>query len=265
MTCSVVQLCKVFKKYGLFVALRETSFEIMRGSMTCLIGPSGGGKTTLLQIIAAILPADRGEIYRFGEKLDYDRKWPNDSRIGYVFQENRLFPHLSAIENCTLALVHAKKLTRRSAEKQTIDLFEKLHIVDIAHKFPHNISGGQKQRVAIARTLVLQPNLLILDEVTSSLDPENIANLLDVIDDYHASSGATCIFSTHHLGFARSFADRILFLSNGSIIEDDSPEYFFKANGNPVVDQFLRSLEKLSYESAVLTVPAPIPKKGNSA
>lgn len=246
MTCSAVQLCKVFKKFGSIVALRKTSFDLMHGSMTCLIGPSGSGKTTLLQVIAAIIPADGGEIYRFGEKLNYNRKWPNDSRIGYVFQENRLFPHLSVIENCTLALVHVKKLSKRLAEKQAMDLFEKLHIIDIAHKFPHNISGGEKQRVAIARTLVLQPILLLLDEVTSSLDPENIANLLDVIDGYHASTGATCIFSTHHLGFARSFADRILFMNNGGIIEDDSPENFFTVNGNPVVEQFLRSLEQLS-------------------
>lgn len=246
MTCVTVQLSNVFKNFGSFKALKETSLNVLGGSMTCLIGPSGSGKTTLLRIIAALIPADGGEIYRFGEKLDYGRKWPNDGRIGYVFQENRLFPHLSAKENCALALVHAKKLSRRSAVMKTMELFERLHISNIAHKFPHNISGGQKQRVAIARTLVLQPSLLLLDEVTSSLDPENIANLLDVIGTYQASSDITCIFSTHHLGFARSFADRILFMNNGSIIEDNSPEALFTNNGNPVVEQFLQSLERLS-------------------
>lgn len=177
MSLKIVEVISVFKSYGSYEALKDTSLHLNFGEFICLIGPSGSGKTTLLQLIAAIIPSDGGVIYRFGEELNYSRKWPNDSRIGYVFQENRLFPHLSVVENCILALEHVKKLSRRVAENRTYEFFEKLNISDISGKFPHQISGGQKQRVAIARTLVLKPKLLLLDEITSSQDPENISNL----------------------------------------------------------------------------------------
>ena len=245
MNTPVVELFDVHKSYSNRVALKPIRLRVEAGEMVCVIGPSGGGKTTLLQLIAALVEADGGSIHRFGSQLNYQTRWPNDVRIGYVFQDSRLFPHLSAIDNCTLGLEHVRNLSKRTARQLSEASLAELEVLDVALSFPHQLSGGQRQRVAIARALVMEPSLLLLDEVTASLDPENIANLLDVIDSYHERSGCTCILNTHHIGFARNSSTRLLFLDRGTVLASGPTDTFFETDWGPTVSKFLASLDRL--------------------
>jgi ABC-type polar amino acid transport system ATPase subunit len=230
---TVLEVRGLGKRYGETVVLADVSLTVTAGELVCVVGPSGAGKTTLLRIIAALTPADEGTVIRFGEPLDYGRRWPNDRRIGLVFQDSRLFPHLSALDNCLLAPLHVQKRPRARVEAEVMDLLERLGVAAVARQFPHSLSGGQRQRVAIARTLAVRPALVLLDEITANLDPENIATLLDVLRAIVREHAMTCLTNTHHLGFAERVADRLVFLDGGRVLADGPPAEVLRGPETP--------------------------------
>ncbi|MCG8510770.1 MAG: ATP-binding cassette domain-containing protein [Rhodospirillales bacterium] len=245
MVKAVLDIRNVSKIYDGIAVLKDISLRVRTGELVCIVGPSGAGKTTLLRVIAALTPCDSGEVYRFGTRLDYARRWPNDSRIGFVFQESRLFPHLSALDNCLLAPVHVQKKNTDVAKREVMALLDRLMIGDIARQFPHSLSGGQRQRVAIARTLALRPALILLDEITANLDPENIANLLAVLKDIVRDDRLTCLANTHHLGFAETVGDRLLFLEKGNVLADGNPRDVLHKATHRRIQDFVTAIRKV--------------------
>ena len=242
----VLEFRSVGKRYDRIPVLSDISLSVMEGELVSIVGPSGAGKTTLLRIAAALTEADEGSVIRFGRPLDFAQRWPNDQRIGLVFQEGRLFPHLSALDNCLLAPLHVQKWPRVRTEDEVMALLDRLGVAAVARQFPHSLSGGQRQRVAIARTLAMRPALILLDEITASLDPENIATLLDVLRTVVRDHGLTCLTNTHHLGFAEQFADRLVFLAEGRVLADGPPVAVLRGGGAPArVRAFVTALRRV--------------------
>lgn len=240
---SPILVCRhISKCYDGIPAVDNVSLTVRPGELLCILGPSGAGKTTLLRLIAALSNRDSGEIYRFGTYLDDRRPWVNDRRIGFVFQESRLFPHLSALENCALAPCHVLNAPRQETETWIRELFRRLNICGVTRRFPHELSAGQCQRVAVARSLAMDPQLLLLDEITANLDPENIASLLVVLHEEIRKRRITCLSNTHHLGFAQRFADRVIFMSQGRIIADGPPADIIHNCDAPEVRAFVCAL-----------------------
>lgn len=226
-----IQLENVDKWYGAFHVLKGIDLQVRRGERIVICGPSGSGKSTLIRCINRLEQHQRGRIVVDGIELDDDNR--NISRVrrdvGMVFQSFNLFPHLTVLENCTLAPVWVKGIPTKEARSTAMRFLEQVRIPDQANKYPAQLSGGQQQRVAIARALCMNPGIMLFDEPTSALDPEMVKEVLDVMVAL-AHQGMTMLCVTHEMGFARQVADRVVFMDGGAIVEVDSPQRFF---GNP--------------------------------
>lgn len=224
----IIQVKDLYKHFGRVKALDGVSLEIQRGSVVVIIGPSGSGKSTLLRCINRLEVPSGGEIWIDGEKLTGNEKHLNQIRaeIGMVFQLFNLFPHLSVVENITLAQKTVRKRKNKDATAVALQKLERVGILDKADAYPRQLSGGQQQRVAIARALAMDPKIMLFDEPTSALDPEMIKEVLDVMLDL-ASEGMTMVVVTHEMGFARAAADEIIFMDEGLIVEQTTPEGLF--------------------------------------
>jgi polar amino acid transport system ATP-binding protein len=239
----MIEFRGVNKYYGKYHALVDVTETIASGEVVVVCGPSGSGKSTLIRTINRLEAIDSGQILLEGEDIhrpgiDIDRF---RSGIGFVFQQFNLFPHLTVIDNCTLAPIHLRRLPPAEARAQALALLERVGVADKAQAFPAQLSGGQQQRVAIARALAMQPPLMLFDEPTSSLDPEMVGEVLLVIRDL-AHQGMTLVCVTHEMGFAREVADRILFMDRGVILERATPEQFFDHPQHPRTRQFLSDI-----------------------
>lgn len=241
----MVQMLGLSKWFGTFQALRAIDLTIEKGERVVICGPSGSGKSTLIRCINGLEQAEQGKLTVDGVPLDGDLRNLDKVRreIGMVFQQFNLFPHLSVLDNCCLALEHTKKLCRSEAEKIAMGYLDRVHIPDQASKLPAQLSGGQQQRVAIARALCMSPKLMLFDEPTSALDPEMIKEVLDVMVQL-AESGMTMICVTHEMGFASRVADRIIFMDGGEIIEQGAPKEFFNAPKSERTKLFLSQIIK---------------------
>ena len=230
MNIPAIEIRNLDKFYGAFQALRGINFKVAKGEKVVVCGPSGSGKSTMIRCINQLEEHDAGEIRVFGTLLDDNLASLEAIRreVGMVFQQFNLFPHMTVLENCTLAPMLVRKMPRSEAETIAMRYLEKVRIPEQAQKFPGQLSGGQQQRVAIARALCMQPEILLFDEPTSALDPEMIAEVLDVMVTL-ALEGMTMVCVTHEMGFARKVADRVIFMDKGEIIEEASPEDFFGA------------------------------------
>ena len=231
-------------------ALRGVSLDVADGEVVVIIGPSGCGKSTLLRTINGLEPINSGQIILDGTDLAAPGvSWPEvRRRIGMVFQSYELFPHLSVMGNLTLAPGLVAGETRGDASARALKLLERVGLADRADDYPRQLSGGQRQRVAIVRALMMDPEILLLDEVTASLDPEMVREVLDVVLEL-ARTGMTMLIVTHEMGFARAIADRIVFMDEGRIVEVDPPRKFF---ADPASDRARKFLDIFSFEGAKL-------------
>jgi general L-amino acid transport system ATP-binding protein len=233
----------VQKWYGDFHALKGISLSVKKGEVIVILGPSGSGKSTFIRCLNRLEEHQEGEIIIEGTTLNYDVRNIAEIRreVGMVFQQFNLFPHLTVLENVTLAPIHVRKWTRDHAEERAMHWLTRVGIPEQANKYPGQLSGGQQQRVAIARTLTMEPNILLFDEPTSALDPEMIKEVLDVMRDL-ATGGYTILAVTHEMGFARTVADRIIFMDAGQIVEENTPETFFTNPTNERTKLFLNQI-----------------------
>ena len=216
------------KWFGSFHVLRDIDLTVNRGERIVVCGPSGSGKSTLIRCINALEDHQSGQIIVDGTELTSDIKNIDRirSEVGMCFQHFNLFPHLSILENCTLAPIWVRKIPKKEAEETAMHFLEKVKIPEQADKYPGQLSGGQQQRVAIARSLCMRPRIMLFDEPTSALDPEMIKEVLDTMIEL-AEDGMTMICVTHEMGFARQVADRVIFMDDGQIVEQNEPESFF--------------------------------------
>ena len=224
----MIELRHVHKWYGAYQALKDVSLAVARGERVVVCGPSGSGKSTMIRCINRLEEHQEGQIIVDGIELTADVKQIEAIRreVGMVFQEFNLFPHLTVLENLTLAPIWVRKMKRRDAEELAMQFLERVHIPEQAGKYPGQLSGGQQQRVAIARALCMRPQVMLFDEPTSALDPEMIKEVLDVMVEL-AQDGMTMICVTHEMGFARTVADMMVFMDAGEIVERAPPETFF--------------------------------------
>ncbi|TKJ28049.1 MAG: amino acid ABC transporter ATP-binding protein [Chloroflexi bacterium B3_Chlor] len=224
-------ICRdVHKWFGDFHVLRGVNLTLRRGEVVVICGPSGSGKSTLIRTINRLEEHQKGDIFVDGIELTHDIRNVHAIRqeIGMVFQHFNLFPHLTAIQNVTLAPIYVRRWSKDKAEEVARQLLERVGIPEQAEKYPGQLSGGQQQRVAIARALAMQPKIMFFDEPTSALDPEMIKEVLDVMVEL-ATGGMTMIVVTHEMGFAREVSDRIIFFDEGNIVEENPPDKFFSA------------------------------------
>ena len=231
------------KSFGALEVLRGVDLVVAEHEVVCLIGASGSGKSTLLRCVNLLEPIDRGRIVVEGEEITAPRVNVNRirRRIGIVFQAYNLFPHMTVLRNVTLAPTLALRVPRARAEAEATQLLERFGLADKRNDFPDSLSGGQQQRVAIVRALAMRPDLMLLDEVTSALDPELVAEVLEVIREL-AAGGMTMLIATHEMGFARDIADRICFLDEGVILEQGPPEQILTEPKEPRTQQFLQRI-----------------------
>ncbi|WP_298973167.1 amino acid ABC transporter ATP-binding protein [uncultured Roseobacter sp.] len=235
-----VEMINVNKYYGTFHALKDINLTVSKGEKIVVCGPSGSGKSTMIRTINQLEEHQSGEIKINGDMISADAPNIEEMRreVGMCFQHFNLFPHLTILENCTLAPLLARKISQSEAEKTAMGYLNKVQIGNQADKYPGQLSGGQQQRVAIARALCMKPEILLFDEPTSALDPEMIGEVLDVMVTL-AQEGMTMVCVTHEMGFARKVADRVIFMDAGEIIEENDPESFFTAPQNDRTRNFL--------------------------
>ncbi|WP_249157579.1 amino acid ABC transporter ATP-binding protein [Bradyrhizobium sp. KB893862 SZCCT0404] len=239
-SASIVVVEKLVKRFGHFTALKDVNLSVGAGEKIVLCGPSGSGKSTLIRCINHIEKHDGGRIVVDGVELTDRMTDVNSIRreVGMVFQSFNLFPHLSIVENCMLAPMKVRGLSRAEAQERAIGLLRKVRIHDQADKYPGQLSGGQQQRVAIARALCMQPKIMLFDEPTSALDPEMVKEVLDTMVEL-ARDGMTMVCVTHEMGFAREIADRVVFMDRGTIVEEADPATFFRAPSTERAKDFL--------------------------
>ena len=231
---------KLEKQFGTLKVLKGVDVDINEGEVLVVIGPSGGGKSTFIRCLNLLEHPTGGEILFEGTKINQKGTDVNALRqkIGMVFQHFNLFPHLSVLENLTLAPVKLKGVSQQDAEKQAKELLEKVGLIDKADSYPNQLSGGQKQRVAIARSLAMKPDVILFDEPTSALDPEMVGEVLEIMKEL-AEAGMTMVVVTHEIGFAKEVASRVAFIDEGVIAECAPPDEFFTNPKNPRLKEFL--------------------------
>ena len=227
----MIKVENLHKHFGKLEVLKGIDYEINEKEVVCVIGPSGSGKSTFLRCLNLLEEVTDGAIYIEGVKINDPKTNINDIRteVGMVFQQFNLFPHMTVIDNITMAPMQIRKLKKADAEKLALDLLDKVGLREKADSFPQQLSGGQQQRVAIARALAMKPKIMLFDEPTSALDPEMVNEVLDVMKDL-AKEGMTMVVVTHEMGFAREVGDRVLFMDGGYIVEEGHPDDVF---GNP--------------------------------
>ncbi len=242
-TAPAILMSGVHKWYGDFHALDDVSLSVSRREKIVICGPSGSGKSTLIRCINRLEPHDQGRIVVDGHELTNDLRQIETvrSEVGMVFQQFNLFPHLTVLDNVCLAPVWVRKMPRAAAEKLGMQLLERVRIAAQARKYPGQLSGGQQQRVAIARSLAMNPRIMLFDEPTSALDPEMVKEVLDVMTEL-AKQGMTMLVVTHEMGFARAVADRVIFMDEGRIVEDAKPDSFFGKPKSARLRQFLSQI-----------------------
>jgi general L-amino acid transport system ATP-binding protein len=240
MSDPVIRINKMNKWFGNFHVLRDINLNVAAGEKIVICGPSGSGKSTLIRCINRLEAHQEGEIEVEGITLDGSLKNLEDirSNVGMVFQQFNLFPHMTVLENCTLSPIWVQQKPKAEAEKLARELLARVRIPDQADKYPGQLSGGQQQRVAIARALCMNPRIMLFDEPTSALDPEMIKEVLDVMVEL-AEEGMTMLCVTHEMGFARQVADRVIFMDEGEIVEENAPEAFFSDPENERTQLFL--------------------------
>ena len=227
----MIKVENLHKYFGKLEVLKGIDYEINEKEVVCVIGPSGSGKSTFLRCLNLLEEVTDGAIYIEGVKINDPKTNINDIRteVGMVFQQFNLFPHMTVLDNITMAPMQIRKLNRADAEKLALNLLDKVGLREKAHSYPQQLSGGQQQRVAIARALAMKPKIMLFDEPTSALDPEMVNEVLDVMKDL-AKEGMTMVVVTHEMGFAREVGDRVLFMDGGYIVEEGHPDDVF---GNP--------------------------------
>ncbi len=234
---SVKNLCKSFKKVDV---LRGIDCDIKKGECVVVIGPSGSGKSTFLRCLNLLETPTAGEVYLEGEQINAPECDINAvrARMGMVFQQFNLFPHLTVKENITLAPVKLGRMSQEEADEKAMQLLERIGLPEKADTYPIQLSGGQKQRIAIIRALAMNPDVMLFDEPTSALDPEMVGEVLQVMKEL-AKENMTMVVVTHEMGFAREVADRVIFLDEGKIVEEAAPEEFFSSPKSPRLQDFL--------------------------
>jgi polar amino acid transport system ATP-binding protein len=239
----IVSIRDVHKAFGDFEVLKGVSFEVMKGEVVCVIGPSGSGKSTLLRCINALIDIDRGSIQVEGQEVHDPNldKLALRKKVGMVFQQYNLFPHKTALENIMMAPVLVLKQDKREVAERARRLLAKVRLEGKEDAYPGELSGGQQQRVAIARSLAMNPDVMLFDEVTAALDPETVKEVLVTIKEL-AGEGMTCILVTHEMGFARELADHIYFTDRGVIVEHGPPATFFKEARDARTREFLSQI-----------------------
>ena len=239
MSNSAITLSRITKSFGSTQVLKEISLDVSPGEVLVLIGASGSGKSTVLRIMSGLETADGGEIWVNNVPLhDHKRSREICGHVGMVFQQFNLFPHKTALGNVTLALIKAQKLSEAEANKRGMAALTRVGLAERAHYYPAQLSGGQQQCVAIARALAVEPKIMFFDEATSALDPELVGEVMEVMRSL-AREGMTMVVVTHEMGFARKTADRVVFMDQGVIAEQGSPEQIFVNPQNPRTQQFL--------------------------
>ena len=239
----MVSIVDVHKAFGELEVLKGVSLDVMKGEVICIIGPSGSGKSTLIRCVNALNDIQKGSIKVEGievndpglDKLDLRKK------VGMVFQQYNLFPHKTALENVMMAPIHVLKQPKPEAEERAYKLIKKVRLEGKEHGYPGELSGGQQQRVAIARSLAMNPDVMLFDEVTAALDPETVKEVLFTIREL-AEEGMTCILVTHEMGFARELANHIYFTDRGIIVEHGTPKTFFSEAKDPRTKEFLSQI-----------------------
>ena len=241
----ILKVNNVCKRYEDITVFENMNLTVKKGEVVVIVGPSGCGKSTFLRCLNALEDIQDGEILLDGEKVDAASKNIGSIRekAGMVFQSYDLFPHLTVLQNLMLAPVKVKKRDEKEVEAEALTLLERVGLLTKKDSFPRQLSGGQKQRVAIVRALIMHPEILLLDEITAALDPEMVREVLDVVLSL-AKEGRTMIIVTHEMQFARAVADRMVFIDNGRIVEEGSPEEFFD---NPKTDRLKQFLQTFSY------------------
>jgi general L-amino acid transport system ATP-binding protein len=240
---AAIDFLGVHKWFGQFHVLRNINLMVAKGERIVVCGPSGSGKSTLIRCVNRLEEHQRGQIIVEGVELTHDIRRIDEVRreVGMVFQSFNLFPHLTVLENCTLAPIWVRKMPKREAEGLAMTLLERVKIPEQAKKYPGQLSGGQQQRVAIARSLCMSPRIMLFDEPTSALDPEMVKEVLDTMTAL-AQDGMTMIVVTHEMGFARQVADRVVFMDRGEIVEINAPQPFFDSPQHERTKLFLSQI-----------------------
>lgn len=245
----ILHIKNLSKRYGDTNVLKNINISVKKGEVVVIIGPSGCGKSTLLRCLNGLEEIQEGEVLLDDQVVNPNKKnlSKNREKIGMVFQSYDLFPHLTILQNVTLAPIKVKKRNRREVEKEALELLERVGLRSKKDDYPRQLSGGQKQRVAIVRALIMHPEVLLLDEITAALDPEMVREVLDVVLDL-AKEGRTMVIVTHEMQFAKAVADRVIFLEGGKIVEEGEPKKLFE---KPETDRLQRFLQTFAYEKAV--------------
>ena len=245
----ILHIKNLSKRYGDTNVLKNINISVKKGEVVVIIGPFGCGKSTLLRCLNGLEEIQEGEVLLDDQVVNPNKKnlSKNREKIGMVFQSYDLFPHLTILQNVTLAPIKVKKRNRREVEKEALELLERVGLRSKKDDYPRQLSGGQKQRVAIVRALIMHPEVLLLDEITAALDPEMVREVLDVVLDL-AKEGRTMVIVTHEMQFAKAVADRVIFLEGGRIVEEGEPKKLFE---KPETDRLQRFLQTFTYEKAV--------------
>ena len=240
----MIKVEHIVKQFKSLKAVNDVSLEIKKGEIVCLIGPSGSGKSTVLRCINGLEIPEEGKVYINGQIYDPNNKETYSqlrSQMGFVFQHFNLFPNMTVIDNLTLAPIQVMKKSKEEAEKIACQYLQRVGLLDKKDEYPNKLSGGQKQRVAIARSLCMNPEIMLFDEPTSALDPEMVIEVLEVMKEL-ANEGMTMVIVTHEMGFAKTVANRVIFLEDGQIVEENNAQEFFENPKTARAQEFLRKV-----------------------